>query len=248
MDNYSNSIVSEDIFYDERGNKYTNVPLFMGFTKYIGFGQGGFNGNVPTPTGPCPFRGKSADEKFAMCGVRPGMSSAEAKATGNIIQYKMRNQSSGLWFNKNVINDLEAIQNEVEQLGWFTFRIGNCFRDHASAGGKSRHQIGCAVDINPNSNPSGGGNPWFNVHLCTHFNGISHTAKVTNNFNDGDRAPWTKNPKWTGVAGWSEGSFVYKKATSIWDVNHPVVKIFANHGWDWGGEYGDVMHFSLDGS
>ena len=26
--------------------------------------------------------------------------------------------------------------------------------------------------------------------------------------------------------------------------NHPVVKIFAKHGWGWGGSYGDFMHFS----
>ena len=27
-------------------------------------------------------------------------------------------------------------------------------------------------------------------------------------------------------------------------VSHPVVKIFANYGWGWGGYYGDFMHFS----
>ena len=27
-------------------------------------------------------------------------------------------------------------------------------------------------------------------------------------------------------------------------MNSPIVKVFANHGWGWGGRYGDYMHFS----
>lgn len=248
MDNYNNSGISDDEFYDENGKKYTNVPLFRGLTKYIiEGGSSGYNGAVPSPTGPLPFKGKTHAQKFEMCGVRPGMSSAEAMATGNIVTFHMPGQSAGLQYNKNIIHDLMAIQAEVNQLGWFTFRIGNCWRAGASAGGRSRHQIGCAVDINPNSNPSGGGNPWFDVSLCSHFSRGPQVATQTNNFVDGQTAPWGKNAKWTGVPSWSPGTFVFKRATSIWDHSHPVVQIFLNHGWGWGGAYGDVMHFSLDG-
>ena len=40
MDNYNNSTISEDTFYDSDGLKYTNVPLFRGFTKYVVTGGG----------------------------------------------------------------------------------------------------------------------------------------------------------------------------------------------------------------
>lgn len=243
MDNYNNSIVAEEQFYDEYGIKYSNLPLFYSLTKYItGNSMGSFDGNVPTPTGSCPFRGKSAAEKIAMCGVRFGMSSAEAMSTGNIIQYSMPGQSSSLMFNKNVINDLIAIQNEVNQLGWFTFKIGNCWRSGASAGGKSLHQIGCAVDINPGS----AGNPWFETHdICTRGAGEAQQKKRDFHFTEGEQAPWGFHyEKGKPVCA---GNTIFKRSTCIWSFDHPVVTIFRNHGWGWGGAYGDVMHFSLTG-
>jgi hypothetical protein len=36
----------------------------------------------------------------------------------------------------------------------------------------------------------------------------------------------------------------YNPNECIWTSNHPVVKIFKNYEWGWGGRYGDFMHFS----
>lgn len=244
MDNYSNLNVKEDIFYDDEGQKYSKTPTFLGFTKYVvGGGGGGFNGNVPSPTGPLPFKGKTTEQKMAMCGVRIGMTPSEAIETGNIIKYQIPGQASYLEYNKNVINDLIAIQNEIHSYcSWFTFKIGNCFRHEISAGGQSLHQIGCAVDINP----GGAGNPWFEVHICSWGAGDAQKKKLDLHFNEGDSAPWGFHVDKKGkiVCG---GNTIFKKATCIWTFDHPVVTIFRNHGWGWGGAYGDVMHFSLTG-
>ena len=45
MDNYTNSAISDDIFYDENAHKYTNTPLFKGLTKYVSLNgsAGGFD-------------------------------------------------------------------------------------------------------------------------------------------------------------------------------------------------------------
>ena len=39
----------------------------------------------------------------------------------------------------------------------------------------------------------------------------------------------------------------YDKTKCIWHFNHPVAQIFRKHGWNWGGQFGDVMHFDLRG-
>ena len=208
------------------------------------------NQTPPTDNGqygtPGIFTGKTAAEKFALCGVKPGMTPAQAMATGNIVEYKMENQRS-MMYNKNIIADLEAIQKEINALGWFEFKISNCFRDYLSAKGRSRHQIGCAVDINAGA--VSGTNPWFNCKLATSPSKGIPQKRVgeKREWKDGDGAPWTKDPRWKNVKGWLPGSIKFKKERCIWDVDHPVVKIFAAHGWGWGGSYGDVMHFSLDG-
>ena len=36
----------------------------------------------------------------------------------------------------------------------------------------------------------------------------------------------------------------YNPNECIWTNDHPVVRIFKNHEWGWGGRYGDFMHFS----
>lgn len=40
------------------------------------------------------------------------------------------------------------------------------------------------------------------------------------------------------------GSIKYNSNECIWTNDHPVVRIFKNHEWGWGGRYGDFMHFS----
>lgn len=36
----------------------------------------------------------------------------------------------------------------------------------------------------------------------------------------------------------------YNPNECIWTKDHPVVRVFKNHEWGWGGRYGDFMHFS----
>ena len=45
-------------------------------------------------------------------------------------------------------------------------------------------------------------------------------------------------------APWYWNNTTYNPNTCIWTNDHPVVKIFHNYEWGWGGRYGDFMHFS----
>ena len=56
---------------------------------------------------------------------------------------------------------------------------------------------------------------------------------------------WSDNPLIRGKKPLSSGDTNIKIRT----MNSPVVRAFQNHGWGWGGRYGDYMHFSrLNGS
>jgi hypothetical protein len=121
-------------------------------------------------------------------------------------------------------NDLISICHDILNLGWFSLYISNSFRRSTSAGSRSRHQIGCAVDINAGAMA----NPWFNTHIQKDF---PEPAQ-------GSAAPWPCK-KYSAPP--------YDRSKCIWHWGHPVVQIFLKHGWGWGGQYGDVMHFSLDG-
>ena len=201
-------------------NRLVKAPIY--------FGQS-YDGEFPglgMPLGPCPFKGKTDAEKFEMCRVKPGMTPAQAKALGVIEQCSFP-QSSGkasLPMNKYIAQDFAAICQEILNLGFFKLYVGNAFRTAFSAGGKSRHQIGCAVDINPGQ----GGNPWFATRI-----------------NKGDPEPAIGSTPWSIKQCPYRGG--YDRNKCVWHWGHPVVQIFLNHGWGWGGSYGDVMHFSLDG-
>ena len=125
--------------------------------------------------------------------------------------------------NKHVLADLQAIAEEVAQLGWFNFVITSDWRPGNKAYG---HRLGIAVDVNGGS----GGNPWFNTHLCV--NGAEPQAGSKLNYS---------------MKKYSQPSGGYDRTKCIWHFNHPVAKIFRTHGWNWGGQFGDVMHFDLRG-
>lgn len=221
-----NKISVSDKWYEQSvlyKNRLINNPIKMG----TAIDTNAFSGDLPIPTGPCPFKGKSAEEKFRMCGVQRGWTPSQAYGAGVITNVTF-NQTSGpktLQMNKYIAEDFKAICNEILQLGFFKLNVGNCFRTSLSAGGKSLHQIGVAVDINPGR----GGNPWFSC-----------------------RIPKTQPEPAPGSTPWGMKSCPYHggydRSICIWHWGHPVVRIFLNHGWGWGGSYGDVMHFSITGN
>lgn len=182
--------------------------------------------SVPPASGKLPFVGKSDEEKLAMCRVEVGWTPDQAMNAG-VIKNVTFNQTGGkktLPMNKYIAEDFQAICDEILQLGFFKLNVGNCYRKYLSAGGKSLHQIGVAVDINGGR----GGNPWFKRHIAKN----EPEPKV------GD-LPWPiqESPYYGG----------YDRSKCTWHWGHPVVQIFLNHGWGWGGQYGDVMHFSITG-
>lgn len=171
------------------------------------------------------FSGKSSAEKLRMCGINGDWSPQSALSRGLITDVTVPCSPGTIKFNKYAANDLVAILNEIKsQLSWFTLKISSAFRTSLSAGGHSRHQVGLAVDINAGSFA----NPWFATHIPKNF---PEPAQ-------GSSAPWPCK-KYSAPP--------YDRTKCIWHWGHPVVKIFQSHGWGWGGDYGDVMHFSIDG-
>lgn len=222
-----------ETYKDENGIDYSKQKLFE---SLIFFGEtgggGGFGGYSPfnyVALGPCPFKGKSSADKLRMCGFNGSWSPQEALDRGLIIDLTIPCSPGKIKFNKAAADDLLTILREIKSLGWFKCNIGSAFRTNTSAGGHSRHQIGLAVDINPGT----GGNPWFNHRF------INEREPMP-----GFVAPWGRNPKYNSGGMYSGG---YDRSKCIWSNDHPVVKIFEAHGWGWGGTYGDVMHFSIDG-
>lgn len=118
-----------------------------------------------------------------------------------------------------------AIMNELKQKGFKVNSINSYkWRPVPGSCNVSNHSFGVAVDINAGSN----GNPWFDTHI---------TQDVT--IAEGTKPLWkTKMSPYKGV---------YDSSHCIWDWNNIAVKTFANHGWGWGGSYGDTMHFSYLG-
>ena len=112
--------------------------------------------------------------------------------------------------------------------------ISSAYRTKYSAGGHSRHQWGLAVDINAGN----GGNPWFEKRF--------EDNPIQGELPEGATAPWGFHVEKGVIVSAYRGTYSRKKC--IWHQAHPVVQIFKKHGWGWGGRYGDVMHFSIDGS
>lgn len=175
---------------------------------------------------PGVFTGKAENEKLAMCGVNGDWSPQSAIARGLIGEFSVPCPPGKIKFNKYAINDLVAILNEIkQQVPWYDLYISSHFRETLSAGGHSRHQVGLAIDINA----GGRGNPWFATRIPK--GRVEPPAGIT--------PPWPmKSCPYHGT---------YDRKRCIWHWDHPVVKIFETHGWGWGGLYGDVMHFSIDG-
>lgn len=223
--------ISLETYKDEQGVQYTKQKLFESlvfFAENSGMGFGGYGDFNFTPLGPCPFKGKSTDEKLKMCGFNGSWNPQEALDRGLITDVSIPCSPGRIKFNKAAADDLVAILTEIKGLGFFKCNITSAFRTEVTAKGHSRHQIGLAVDINGGR----GGNPWFN-HRFSRSEGEPQSGFI---------APWGRNPQYTKGGMYSGG---YDRSICIWSYDHPVVKIFEGHGWGWGGYYGDVMHFSI---
>ena len=185
------------------------------------------NANYGTPG---MFSGKKTAEKLRMCHVDNSIGWRETKELGLLESVTIKgNPDSTVLMNKYIITDFLAICEEIRNLGFYNLYVGNCYRTTSTAK-HSRHFWGLAVDINPGKR----GNPWFgsgksNYHIPTN---APEPAK-------GSRPPYPmKACAYSGT---------YDPTRCIWHWGHPVVQIFLKHGWGWGGAYGDVMHFSIDG-
>jgi len=212
-----------EIFTDLNGHKYSELSLFRGISEHTKI-EGGFGGSGGVYGNPGCFTGKSQSEKLAMCGINGDWSPESALNRGLITSVSIPCPPRKIEFNKFAAGDLIAILNEINNLGWFRCNISSAFRRNLSAGGHSRHQVGLAVDINAGH----AGNPWFAARIGRDFREPAQ----------GSPPPWSFKK-------YSCGN--YDRSVCIWSYDHPVTKIFEAHGWGWGGSYGDVMHFSIDG-
>ena len=172
------------------------------------------------------FSGKSMKEQLALCEVTTGTSGQTVKPLIVTVEYKCGvggSKTCKCQLNKHAAEDFKAIAEEVAQLGWFNFNVTSSWRPGNKAYG---HRLGIAVDINGGR----GGNPWFNAHLCVNGSEPAEGSKL--NFS---------------MRKYSQPKNGYDKTKCIWHFNHPVAQIFRKHGWNWGGQFGDVMHFDLRG-
>lgn len=118
-----------------------------------------------------------------------------------------------------------AIMNELKRADFRINAINSYdWRSVPGSEHRSNHSFGVAVDINAGKN----GNPWFNTH-------IGNDTTIA----EGTRPSWSMK--------YSPYNGKYETSHCIWDWHHIAVKIFADHGWGWGGAYGDTMHFSYLG-
>ena len=118
-----------------------------------------------------------------------------------------------------------AIMNELKRKDFRINAINSYdWRSVPGSEHRSNHSFGVAVDINAGKN----GNPWFNTH-------IGNDTTIA----EGTRPSWSMK--------YSPYNGKYETSHCIWDWHHIAVTIFANHGWGWGGAYGDTMHFSYLG-
>ena len=106
-----------------------------------------------------------------------------------------------------------------------TFRVvnvgGYCYRtinNGTATTTLSNHSFGAAIDINYGADKG--------------YNLVTKNSDVVNS---------KLNPFWSGGKPLDSGDTDYAMRT----VNHPVVKACADHGFGWGGQYGDYMHFSF---
>ena len=105
---------------------------------------------------------------------------------------------------------------------------GYCYRKVNNGSGSnklSNHSWGAAFDIN--------------AGIDAKYMDSSKSVVTTNANSVNSKL----NPFWKGGKPLETGDTEYAMRTR----NHPVVKACAAHGFGWGGEYGDYMHFSYFG-
>ena len=244
---YSNAWFTENPNFDPEALRRLECIDLISSGKLIGGsnisvvnGNGEGGSSTPTDTGNYGkgiFSGKTMKEQLAICEITStGMSGSQIRPIINqSVKYKCGvggKNTCTCQLNKHVVEDFQAIAEEVAQLGWFDFVVSSSWRPANNAYG---HRLGIAVDINcPNSD--GTPNPYFVAHLCV--NGPEPKQ--------GERLPYKIQPK-SKYRGRDQPKSGYDRTKCIWYYNHPVAQIFRSHGWNWGGQFGDVMHFDLRG-
>lgn len=184
--------------------------------------------------------GKSWSNKVKPLGITPNMKGNAAPALAEsrglfttIPQSELPGSPRSLTCNRALVSNIKAVFAEIKRTAP-NFKIEgiSCRRNKNSVpGGTSRHCYGVAIDINGTTT-----NPWFDCRI-----GSSDAEPKL-----GAKGP-VCNPSGKCKSGFKSPSGGYDPNTCIWHPGHPVVQAFKKYGWGWGGTYGDVMHFSLDG-
>lgn len=131
------------------------------------------------------------------------------------IKVKTLNGNKLLTVHRDLAAEIQTIFEEIYDIGFNVIEVG---------GYKYR------TVRNPN-NPN-------STALSMHSFGCAIDINWRNNpFPKNFKKPFTTAPEyWNGRH--------YDPNSCIWTFDHPVVTIFRNHEWGWGGRYGDLMHFS----
>lgn len=196
------------------------------------------------------MKGKTTSEKQALCGIKgphPKRGECAKQHLELCDSVNVPVYQNGTWterlvtVNKALATDIVNICNEIKAAGFLIKSIQGLSRPRD--GNKSYHPYGCAVDINPND-----GCPYFGDCSSSGPNMMKSDSEYTKN---GDKHQWTRSDGKVYTAFQKKGfeqfkiPATYDWKTCIWSHDHVVVKIFQNHGWGWGGKYGDTMHFSI---
>ena len=197
------------------------------------------------------FAGKTAGQKKDLIGFgannTPSVTTRkQLESNGTIVNHTFTfgEQSLTCPIHKGLINDLQSIFNDIKSKcpNFQIVKLSNTIRSDSH----SRHNAGCAIDINAYENPwfKSGSNSGLCLTNCTLTPQEGETMKAFENrvHATGQYGSGSISNS-SGSAGM--GGTKYNPNRHTWSGTHTVVKIFLAHGWRWGGDYGDVMHYEL---
>jgi len=157
--------------------------------------------------------------------------------------------------NVKLMDSLAKIIEEADKEGVTNIRIVSSLRFTTTGSGYvSNHCLGAAVDVCAYGNADSNIHPFVEVENTNPFSNSNENMVKVNNVSGN---PWFNEKEYKeALADKSVGGKYWllvdaegggDDANCIRTPGHKLVKIFQNYGWDWGGTYGDTMHFSFFG-